>query len=88
MQRRLGGRKKVGLHGARRRVAGHRGRGGNRGLEASEGGVVVARRYFGVEKLPFGTGRPEGGAVRAPEHMAAVTGISVEAVGTPVAAIN
>ena len=81
----MGGRQKIRLQGACRRVAGHWRRVGVRSLEAPEGGVVVAGRYFGVEELPIGTGGPEGGAVRAPEHLAAIAGVSVEAVGTPVA---
>ena len=85
-RRRTRGRQKIRLQGACRRVAGHRRRVGVRGLEAPEGGVVVAGRYFGVEKLPIGAGGPEGGAVRAPKHRAAIAGVGVEAVGATGAA--
>ena len=48
----------------------------------------MAARHLGVEELSVGAGGPEGGAVRAPEHLAAIGGVGVEAVGTPVAARN
>ena len=56
--------------------------------EAAEGGVWVAARHLGVEKLSVGAGGPKGGAVSAPEHLAAIGGVGVEAVGTPLAARN
>ena len=86
--RRLRERKEVRLDRTRDRVAGHRSRGRVRGTEAAEGGVRVAARHLGVEELSLGTGGPEGGAVRAPEHLAAIGGVGVEAVGTPLAAIK
>ena len=66
-------------------MAGQGRRGRKLGFEAPEGGVVVARRHLGVEKLSIGTGGPERGAVRAPEHPSAIARISVEAVGASVA---
>ena len=87
--RRLRERKKVRLDGTCDRVAGdRRRRGGVRGTKAAEGGVRVAARHFGVEELALGTGGPEGGSVRAPEHLPAIGGVGVEAVGTPIAARN